>query len=67
MRALELDIDGMSCDACVRTVQGALKSVPGVRGAQVTIGHAVVEIEDHGTPDSVVRAIEESGYKVSKD
>lgn len=64
MKALELDIDGMSCDACVRTVQGALKSVPGVRGAQVTVGHALVEIEEHGNTDAVVRAIEETGYKV---
>ena len=33
MKRVELPIEGMTCDHCVRTVTGALESVPGVRSA----------------------------------
>ena len=59
-----LDIEGMSCVHCVRAVVTGLGGVPGVTGADVKIGQAVV---DHGprVPLSRLReAIELAGYKV---
>ena len=59
-----LDIEGMSCVHCVRAVVNGLGGVPGVTGADVKIGQAVV---DHGPRVSLARlreAIELAGYKV---
>ena len=59
-----LDIEGMSCVHCVRAVVTGLGGVPGVTGADVKIGQAVV---DHGPRVSLARlreAIELAGSKV---
>ena len=59
-----LDIEGMSCVHCVRAVVTGLGGVPGVTGADVKIGRAVV---DHGPRVSLARlreAVEMAGYKV---
>jgi copper chaperone len=61
-----LDIEGMSCVHCVRAVVTGLGGVPGVAGADVKIGQAVV---DHGPRVSLARlreAIELAGYKVAE-
>jgi Cu+-exporting ATPase len=40
---LELDIDGMTCGACVRSVESALARLPpGLHASTVTLGHASV-------------------------
>ena len=59
-----LEIEGMSCVHCVRAVVTGLGGVPGITGADVSIGRAVV---DHGPRVSLARlreAIELAGYKV---
>jgi copper chaperone len=59
-----LDIEGMSCVHCVRAVVTGLGGVPGVTGADVKIGQAVVY---QGPRVSIARlreAIELAGYKV---
>jgi copper chaperone CopZ len=59
-----LDIEGMTCVHCVRAVVTGLGGVPGVTGADVKIGQAVV---DHGPRVSLARlreAVELAGYKV---
>jgi copper chaperone CopZ len=59
-----LEIEGMSCVHCVRAVVTGLGGVPGITGADVTIGRAVV---DHGPRVTIARlreAIEVAGYKV---
>jgi copper chaperone CopZ len=61
-----LDIEGMSCVHCVRAVVTGLGGVPGVTGADVRIGQAVV---DHGPRVPLARlreAVELAGYKVSE-
>jgi copper chaperone len=59
-----LDIEGMSCVHCVRAVVTGLGGVPGITGADVKIGQAVV---DHGPHVSLARlreAVEMAGYRV---
>lgn len=59
-----LDIDGMTCVHCVRAVVTGLGGVPGITGADVKIGQAVV---DHGPRVNRIRlreAVELAGYKV---
>lgn len=62
---IKLNVDGMSCDHCVRTVNNALAGVEGVESVvEVSLerGEAILE----GEPEiaALVAAIEEEGYKV---
>jgi copper chaperone CopZ len=61
-----LEIEGMSCVHCVRAVVTGLGGVPGITGADVSIGRAVV---DHGPRVTLARlreAIEVAGYTVKQ-
>ena len=59
-----LEIEGMSCVHCVRAVVTGLGGVPGITGADVTIGRAVVDHGPHVTIARLREAIEVAGYKV---
>ena len=64
MKSVELEIQGMSCDHCVRAVKSALEQVPGVKSSTVRVGHADLQVEDTTARDALVRAVEEEGYRV---
>ena len=57
-----LEIEGMSCGHCVKSVQSALAAVPGVTSAKVTVGHA--EVESSAPREALVRAIEAADFTV---
>lgn len=62
-KTIRLEITGMTCDHCARTVEDAIRSVPGVEGevryrdgtGEAVIGEGIAEAR-------VVAAIEGSGY-----
>ena len=61
---VELRVEGMSCEHCVRAVERAVAAVaPGARVAvELTAGRVTVE---NGTdPDRIAAAIREAGYEV---
>ena len=62
-QTIELDITGMTCDHCVRSVTNALKEVPGV--AEVTVSleknEAIVK-GDQVDVAALVAAVEEEEY-----
>jgi copper chaperone len=62
---IELKVEGMHCDACVRRLKKALEQVPGLRVIDVGVGHAKL---DPGTAsaDDVNRAVTKAGYTVVK-
>ncbi len=64
MRELVLKVEGMSCGHCVKAVEEALKAVPGVVQATVSLADSKAVVK---TDDSVglacVQAIEEEGYR----
>lgn len=64
MKTIELDITGMTCDHCARTVERALKSVPGAHNATASYpaGRGAVEVEDAVLARDLVGAIERAGY-----
>ncbi len=67
MARIELPIEGMTCDRCVRTVTDALAKVPGVRSAKVSLGDrkAVVESNDSlPSRDVLAAAVARAGYRV---
>ena len=67
MSRIELPIEGMTCQHCVRTVRTALESVPGVRSAEVDLDkkRAVVELDEAAAQESdLAQAVEAAGYHV---
>lgn len=62
MTTIELNVTGMTCGHCQKSVKQALQDVPGVTDAQVDLqrGRAVVQ----GTPDAgqLIAAVAEEGY-----
>ncbi|MDQ8734856.1 copper ion binding protein [Paenibacillus sp. LHD-38] len=60
-----LQVEGMSCQHCVNSIEGALREI-GVVG-KVELANNVVEVlfdENQITIDAVKEAIEEQGYDV---
>lgn len=62
MAHIELTIEGMSCGHCVKAVEDALRSVPGVRSVEVRIGLA--RVDGDASRDVLVAAIEEEDFEV---
>lgn len=63
MERLNLTIEGMTCEHCVRAVRGRLEQTEGVKVDDVTIGAAVVEYDPAKTNvDEIETAIADEGY-----
>ncbi len=61
---LELSIEGMHCDGCVRRVTNALAGVKGVQVDSVKVGSARVEFDPvAATSDEIVAAVVRIGFK----
>lgn len=64
MKTYELDLEGMSCQHCVRSVQEALRGLPGISVADVSVGHVHVEAGDDVPLDAIAAAVSAAGYPV---
>ena len=63
MQALHLTIEGMTCEHCVRAVDGRLRRTPGVEVANVAIGSAEVRYDPTITNvDEIAEVIADEGY-----
>lgn len=64
MNRITLQISGMTCDHCARTIEQALRNVAGVRSAEVSYdgGTALIEAADGMSSSALVSAIEKIGY-----
>ena len=65
-KTIELDITGMTCDHCVRSVTNALKDVAGVTNAIVSLDEkrATVTADEVDLP-ALIAAVEEEGYEAA--
>lgn len=66
---LELKVEGMTCDGCVRSVERKLSKVSGVESARVDLGagKATVEYDDsRAQADQLIAAVEQIGYRASR-
>lgn len=62
-----LNIDGMTCGGCVKSVTNALNQVEGVQNAEVSLENKSVKIDfdDSQTDlDTLKQAIEDAGFDV---
>ena len=65
METLILNIEGMTCGGCVKSVTRILENTQGVVKAEVSLENknAVIEFDPAKTnPDALIEAIEDGGY-----
>ncbi|MFB3926839.1 MAG: HAD-IC family P-type ATPase, partial [Syntrophales bacterium] len=63
---ITISVGGMTCAACVRRMEDALKSVPGVKDAAVNLATAratIIHAGDWAGPEALRRAVSETGYE----
>lgn len=64
----QFTIGGMTCAACVNSVEGILRNLPGVKRAVVALATSLGEVEYDPSvisKDDIVNAIEDSGFEAS--
>ena len=62
---VKLDIEGMTCATCVKTIEDALGRLPGVASAQVNLATNAAFVDYSGssvTPAEIARAVRDVGY-----
>lgn len=67
MEKIILKVEGMSCNHCAQSVEGALNKLEGVFSTKVTLNEKSVEIAyeaDKIGSEKLTEVIEEQGYKV---
>ena len=64
MSTVHLEVQGMRCGGCVKSVTGALKSLPGVSTVEVDLpaGHVTVNGDFAQDTDVLVLALNTAGY-----
>ena len=66
METVELKVEGMDCEGCVKSVTRMLSGVPGVQNVDVSLaqGNAKVTYDPAKSgPADFKRAVERAGYK----
>ncbi|EMR07244.1 Copper-ion-binding protein [Bhargavaea cecembensis DSE10] len=68
MKEMTLDVRGMSCGHCVKTIEGSVRELPGVRKVKVDLQNAQVSVsydEATSSPSTIKETIKEQGYGVA--
>jgi copper chaperone len=66
METVELKVEGMDCDGCVKSVTRMLSGVPGVTSVEVSLAQARAKVTyDPSKADvgQMKRAVERAGYR----
>ena len=58
-----LEVKGMTCGGCLRSVEQALSSVPGVERVTVDLSSGRADVEGSAEPDTVIEAVQAIGYE----
>ena len=59
---LNLKIDGMGCEHCIKSVREALEGVNGVKVLDVKIGSAEIESENDSVLNEIREKLDDAGY-----
>jgi len=68
-QTIKLSISDMTCASCVRRVEKAIETVPGVSGAAVNLAREKADVSFTGAPDiaAVAEAVRGAGYGVGEE
>jgi copper chaperone len=61
----ELQVEGMTCGGCVRSVTKAVQSVDGNAKVEVDLASKKVRVDTQAGLDAVKAAVSEAGYDVT--
>ncbi|HEX9869173.1 MAG TPA: FAD-dependent oxidoreductase, partial [Candidatus Tectomicrobia bacterium] len=67
---IELDVRGMTCDACAHHVTRALQQVEGVSQVRIpswAAGHATLSVQPGVSEEALVNAVKQAGYRATVD
>ncbi|WP_335983976.1 heavy-metal-associated domain-containing protein [Fusobacterium polymorphum] len=59
---LNLKINGMGCEHCIKSVREALEGINGVKVLDVKIGSAEVEVENDSVLNEIKEKLDDAGY-----
>lgn len=59
---LNLKIDGMGCEHCVKSVREALEGIDGIKVLDVKIGSAEIETENDKILSEIKEKLDDAGY-----
>jgi copper chaperone len=62
---IELNVEGMTCNHCVKAVTRAVQSVDPGAEVDVDLESGKVRVKGQGSADTLSRVINEAGYKAS--
>lgn len=62
---IELEIQGMTCEHCVKRATKALQAVPGVSAVQVTLEPGSAKVSGTSGSGELIKAVETAGYKAA--
>jgi len=68
MQTVSISVEGMSCQHCVKTVQGALAAAPGVTSAAVDLASKSARVEFDPAATSVAKlmqAVNSTGFQAT--
>ncbi|MBT4511449.1 MAG: heavy-metal-associated domain-containing protein [Chloroflexi bacterium] len=60
-----INVEGMSCEHCVRRVTEAIEKLPGISNVKVDLqsGTATFDQSSPATVDDVVKSVNDAGYR----
>jgi copper chaperone len=67
MNTIELHVEGMSCESCVKHVNEALLPLSGVQSVQVDVKAGRVRIAGEADSAALIAALDEAGYPATID
>ena len=65
MTTTTFKVTGMTCNHCVMSVTKALKSVPGVESADVSLAKAQAVVRGEADRQAMIAAVKEEGYEAA--
>lgn len=60
---ITLQLDGLHCGNCVKSVEKALNEVEGVSQVSVTLENQMAVVEGSANPDTLIAAVEDIGFE----
>ncbi len=64
MKTIEIPIEGMTCGGCARSVERALRGVPGVEAVEVRLEPGAAEVRGEVEKPALEDAIRKAGFVV---
>jgi copper chaperone CopZ len=68
MQSMTLEIDGMHCDGCARTIDHVLRRQPGVWEAEVSLDEGSARVlfdPEQVSVDQIAEAVRKAGYRAA--